>query len=620
MATSKSNKLDALQAKATAVVSKANHREVKDSFYTPRSTFQRRSRFTSSYTKGRSYSSDSNDSTQSKARSRSRSLSAARHRPLETTDPRGENELVSNMRDLTLHKSASNSDHTPSLLESMQPMLPPVVNERLSHERHTPPQPDPRKSKSPVDVAGGDPNASRDPFTPSPPPGFQDETYPVLPSGLDEQYGLGTNPDSALEFGNDDPLTNQPIDDDPVDDTQLYLHAPQTHTVARNKPLTPVVEFDADADEREDDEFIQGLDRSGVGIDELIAGYEQRAHRDHTRIQRLEHVNREHEEDIMKYEKKNEELEGLQKEVKLLHRKLAKSRDMQDYLTLENRDKKELEKQNEALTRDISVLNEDLKRLQENSSSALREAKQKIRGLEKELANSNTQLGSQQQLINRLKGRIDRFRSSAARVANRNPLIERSTSSLSLASDQDEMLVMDQRSDTHLHTHTEKEGSGATGAPDRHQLNDMKKTMSQLQWPKRATFPSFDQYLGAVNNTISTIRAQGVLPDIIALFLNNHLMASPIAAEYSVNVARHGGDTIEGILEALKGCDTSYFLSKEEQFSRLMIGSAESAIGYMKRLETAFSELMTHDPINITAKNRKAQTTVFHWVREARFP
>ena len=242
----------------------------------------------------------------------------------------------------------------------------------------------------------------------------------------------------------------------------------------------------------------------------------------------------------------------------------------------------------------------------------------RIRQLEKELDTTNTQLDTQQKLADKLKGRIDRIRSSAARVANRNPLIQRSNSSLSLASDQDEVLLMDQMSTTH--THAEQEQPSTARAPDRHQLNDMKKTMAQLQWPKRASFPSFDQYLGAINNTISTIRAQGVLPDIIALFLNNHLMASPLAAEYSVHAACHDANTIEGILEALKGCDSSYFLSKEEQFSRLMIGSNESAIGYMKRLETAFSELMTHDPINITAKNRRLKQQFFTGLEKRGFP
>ena len=590
MASGTSSTLDALAAKAANIFNKHDqgYKIIPQHSTTYGPTFERRSRLRTSYT-GRSHSHDSEDGfdRRAAARSRFRSL-VTRPRPSRSTDSQNEDELASHMGSLSLRKVVSNTNNTPTLLQSMEPLLP------QQHPQHNGCRDKDRNGNTTYSTQYSDEQQIPLDLSPT---GSQTAIYaqdsPNKPPRI-ENTDAGAKPKGLLQSG------ATPQEELPVETEASHLHTHQDHTQAKGKPLTPVVELDAD--DQDDDKLIQDLEKSKLLIDSNQQMYEQVTHGLRMELDRQKHMNRELEEELISCEKEND---SLRKENELLQEEMTKDRELRDLLTLDLRDKKELQSQKDSLANDLSAMGDTLKRQQKEASNALQEAKERIRDLERDLDSSNMQLSAQQRLADRLRDKMGRIRSSAAQVAGRVPRLERTASSLSLLSDREEVLMMDQQDDTQAHSDKEKLAEGK--APNRHELNDMKKMMSQLHWPKKSNFPTFSQYLGAITNTITTIKSQGVLPEVIALFLNNHLMASPLAAEYSVHAACHDGNTIEGILEALKGCDNSYFLSKEEQFSRLVIGASESAIGYMKRLETAFSKLMTHDPVHTTAKNRRVK-------------
>ena len=99
--------------------------------------------------------------------------------------------------------------------------------------------------------------------------------------------------------------------------------------------------------------------------------------------------------------------------------------------------------QQDSLTKDLTAMRETLK----GQESTLIQAGEKIRNLRKELDVADEELGSQKRLANRLKNRVDRFCSSAAKVAEHNPLMEKAASSLSLTSSGEQVLLIEQLSD-----------------------------------------------------------------------------------------------------------------------------------------------------------------------------
>ena len=132
-------------------------------------------------------------------------------------------------------------------------------------------------------------------------------------------------------------------------------------------------------------------------------------------------------------------------------------------------------------------------------------------------------------------------------------------------------------------------------------LNRMErmKALSFVRWPKFDVFGTekIDEFIRQIESHISIVHSQGIELDEIAMNLHSELISSSLCDKYSTHATGKDVYSIDGVLDALRACDTiSRLLNNHERFVKTLPGLNDDEASYMTRVACNHDTLKIGQP------------------------